>query len=454
MHFRPLFCLILGCFFTLTANAEIKLQQINGFSRQVGFVSNGPNTSLTIYGGFVGSDTVGPPGTANSCATKDNLTPCNNCRDNGSSAPIDFDPCNLTRAYPELRLQLTFSSTSIQTGVQSTPKIETISDGTTSVALSTASVLPATVSGPNQNVTLQITWRTICEGLNDATADKSTCKIANKSQAFRIGFDGAGDGLTVGTGDDSTTFTIVVHGPPDTDVDDDFTLPSTCTGGICDFWLQPGDEKATVKNAVIKPLSNSRPVAFAIFYCQVGDHDQIIQTDLSASLPVTNNIITESKITGLANGTKFSCHAAIQDDVGNIGPFFKGANAECPAGSPTECRSVTPDEVLGLFSDNPSCVIATAAYGSPMEKHVVLLKQFRDKVLMKSLWGRLAVRFYYTASPPVARWIAQDPARRQITRFVLSPVIFTTSFLMTWSWALGAVLLFGCGFIAFRRKLS
>jgi uncharacterized repeat protein (TIGR01451 family) len=69
------------------------------------------------------------------------------------------------------------------------------------------------------------------------------------------------------------------------------------------------------------------------------------------------------------------------------------------------------------------CFIATAAFGSPLEKHVQILRDFRDRVLLNSSAGKTFVRFYYRNSPAIADKIAQSDGLRLITRVMLMPVI-------------------------------
>jgi subtilisin family serine protease len=69
------------------------------------------------------------------------------------------------------------------------------------------------------------------------------------------------------------------------------------------------------------------------------------------------------------------------------------------------------------------CFIATAAFGSFMEPHVVLLRQFRDRYLLTNHTGRSFVDFYYRYSPPVADFIAKHDTLRMITRLGLMPLI-------------------------------
>ena len=54
------------------------------------------------------------------------------------------------------------------------------------------------------------------------------------------------------------------------------------------------------------------------------------------------------------------------------------------------------------------CFIATAAFGFPMAREIIVLEKFRDRVLMTNAAGRFFVRFYYRFSPPMARFIGRN----------------------------------------------
>lgn len=77
-------------------------------------------------------------------------------------------------------------------------------------------------------------------------------------------------------------------------------------------------------------------------------------------------------------------------------------------------------------NNNPgmqSCFIATAAYGSPWEEHVLMLRQFREQWLLTNAPGRWLTERYYTLSPPLASVIRDRPWARGVTRCCLTPVV-------------------------------
>jgi uncharacterized protein (TIGR03437 family) len=79
--------------------------------------------------------------------------------------------------------------------------------------------------------------------------------------------------------------------------------------------------------------------------------------------------------------------------------------------------------VVATNSDQ-SCAIATAAFGSPLEPAVVLLRTFRDTQLVHWPGGAAFVQIYYLYSPQVARTIASQKILRLSARVILLPVVF------------------------------
>jgi lysophospholipase L1-like esterase len=86
------------------------------------------------------------------------------------------------------------------------------------------------------------------------------------------------------------------------------------------------------------------------------------------------------------------------------------------------------------------CFIATAAFGSPTEKHVGLLREFRDTCLLTNTLGRQFVDTYYRYSPPAADFISQHDNLKLIVRVLLYPLITVCYVLLKLSLPLQAAL--------------
>jgi uncharacterized repeat protein (TIGR01451 family) len=96
-----------------------------------------------------------------------------------------------------------------------------------------------------------------------------------------------------------------------------------------------------------------------------------------------------------------------------------------------------------------ACFIATAAYGSPLEPHVVALRQFRDRYLQRTALGRAFIRFYYRHSPPIAAIIAKHEWLRALVRMLLTPLVLAIAFPLR---ALALALLAALAVIAVRAS--
>lgn len=103
----------------------------------------------------------------------------------------------------------------------------------------------------------------------------------------------------------------------------------------------------------------------------------------------------------------------------------------------------------GGGGSDSGCFIATAAFGSPLERHVVLLKEFRDAVLLPTKLGKKFVSAYYRLSPPVADFISRHDQLKPLVRVALYPLIGLAALLLTLSPATLALIAAGGSAAAF-----
>lgn len=70
------------------------------------------------------------------------------------------------------------------------------------------------------------------------------------------------------------------------------------------------------------------------------------------------------------------------------------------------------------------CFIATAAYGTPFEPKIDVLRDVRDDVLKEHILGRGFIKLYYAISPPIANIISKHEWMRSIVReMILEPLV-------------------------------
>jgi hypothetical protein len=108
------------------------------------------------------------------------------------------------------------------------------------------------------------------------------------------------------------------------------------------------------------------------------------------------------------------------------------------------------------------CFIATAAYGSPMEGHVRILRDFRDRFLLTNPAGKVFVDIYYSYSPYIADFITEHETLRTPVRLGLLPFVGLSWVMLNIDPVVGlGFILFLCsgftglaGFTRLRRKLT
>jgi len=95
------------------------------------------------------------------------------------------------------------------------------------------------------------------------------------------------------------------------------------------------------------------------------------------------------------------------------------------------------------------CFIATAAFGSYLEPHVKVLRNFRDRSLLTNTLGRAFVKFYYKNSPPIADVIRKHASLKYATRLALFPLIYTVEY----PYLMAVLLIIAAGIgLAYKRR--
>lgn len=151
----------------------------------------------------------------------------------------------------------------------------------------------------------------------------------------------------------------------------------------------------------------------------------------------------EATIDGLENGTTYYVSVRTIDWAGNVSAFPKNESGGILTTSAQPVITLSLSELAG---EKGGCFIATAAYGSYQEPHVQVLRQFRDRILLRSAAGEQFVAWYYRVSPAYALWIAKHDAARTAARLFLLPLYAFAYLLLHPLWILLAgMLLAGIG---------
>jgi hypothetical protein len=165
---------------------------------------------------------------------------------------------------------------------------------------------------------------------------------------------------------------------------------------------------------------------------------------------VTNNVWTPvSPVSQSGNTVTFAVtdNNVLHDSDMTAG-FIQDPIVVGSTGSGTGTGTTDPGTGTGTNTPAPAsggksgCFIATAAFGSYLDPHVMVLRHFRDEVLLKSRAGTAFVHCYYRYSPPVADFIAKHTVLRVLTRWALTPLIFAVKY----HWSLP---LLACGALLF-----
>lgn len=398
--------------------------------------------AITVYGGVAGDTDRCEGGLSNSA-------PCNNCTLKQGEGVGGGDAlllaCNERRIHTGLQLVITVVSDAID-GI---PTITNF-DGSSQLTFSGPGTVPkGTVA------TITLPWSEVCRAIFAiaSSGGGSGCSptLGTATGTLRVGISTpASNGLLNGTGDDQKTISFVIRNVAGNTAGNVPSLAENCDSTsldsrICYFEVGPGDEKAVVRS-LLAPDGSSFPSAETTQFRAVrflwaeGDFTNINLASAHQDLVVTGSDVatfnvTPRRIEGLTNDRTYYFKNALVDAAGNVGLYSQATNdrdcSENPNPAATDCRIVTPSEVVGVL-DETNCFIASAAYGTSFATELDTLRDFRDQILSRTKLGENFIRWYYAKSPSYAKLVLENQTARATVRAALVPVVWFAGFVLAY----------------------
>jgi len=281
---------------------------------------------------------------------------------------------------------------------------------------------------------------------SDEDGDTLTFEIANKPSW--ASFD--------------TTTGALTGTPANTDVGSTTGIVISVTDGMDTASLAAFDLQVVAVAANNAPTISGTPdtsVEEDVAYSFTPTANDADSDDLTFEITNKPSWATFSTTTGALTGTP--TRSNVGTTTGIVITVTDGTDSASLAAFDIEVTEAQSDDTpTTKKDDDDNCFIATAAYGSLMESHVVELRQFRDRFMMNNKLGSAMVRFYYSVSPPMADYIAQHDTLRAVVRLGLAPLVGFASLSLNigvFNTMLIALALF-CGIIfsfkGFRRSAA
>ncbi len=387
--------------------------------------------TYTIFGGYAGDN--------GECASTNGSTVCNSCTGMGNICTAGATgpfACAEKSIYPNLLLGISL----VLDQVPNNAAVR-VEYGSSSSTITPAEVSTNTFQAGSE-FTVYIRWADICRGGSSGTGD-ATCKGVGQSADLTVGLvDNTASGTFASGNSQKFTVKFRYQDPTDAAMVVTPTQSPSSTQGFTDFQVLPGDEKVYVRDVwrgtspgdssgilwnalrlyyseIPAPTSPPTPVDFCAIplnSTSAGFAD-LAMTSQSTS---GDSSLSQDYLTGLTNDVNYMFTSATVDDATIVSNFM---HADGSNNDQILRYTAMPGEVVGLL-DKKKCFIATAAFGSPMEPHVELLRDFRDQILGRFWLGKKFIRFYYQNSPPLAQFISEHDTLRAVARGILWPIVF------------------------------
>lgn len=123
------------------------------------------------------------------------------------------------------------------------------------------------------------------------------------------------------------------------------------------------------------------------------------------------------------DANSYQLQIMVMDATGMVAVPLDGTGGNGSGGSNPGCSLIdVQSTAIQGFLAKSSCFIATGAFRSGDAAPVLLLRAFRDQVLLHSAFGKAFVHWYYGWSPPAALWLLGHPIFRFPVLLALVPL--------------------------------
>lgn len=437
--------ILLSFFPAFSALGTVKIESATGVSNYTATdATSGTTTSgvFHIYGGLAGTTGgTSPSTTYDTCVL---------------STTQRLGSCNRAAISPDTLATINFTSTAGGYPIILPPTGQT----------STTPITPVYSSGfisANGSGYITVRWSDLCQRLSTPTSCALTTNDT-PSGTFSVGVSATQGALTAS---ESTSLQVTIATVVDTSGQSTTGTLSTGDTGLNEFEVGNGDSKVVLRslNGTGVPTGSHLTFQSVRLLWQEAADDQAGSisaafTAITAASPNYRDLaiktgtsgeitLTPARVTGLTNDKVYAFKVAMVDLAGNVGYYTAdSADTVCTftAQQGTSCHVGKPGEVVGVLSNDLNCFVATAAYGSQMAPQVEVLRNFRNRFLLVSKWGKSFVKTYYRHGPKLAKFISDNDFFRSVTRSFLWPIIaFAWLSLRTGLWPAMAMFALGLG---------